>query len=327
MPRYVLPVNARIAATGSFLPDRVVTNAEIPGLEDSDGAVRRLLGVVERRVADDDEACSDLIVAAARRVLADGDCSPLDLDRIIVSATPGDFIEPSTACVVQAKLGARCPAVDIGTSCVGWLAGMDYAIRCLATGERRVLVMAGTVVSRGSPFRSPMHRAIFGDGAAGALVVADPEGGFLSYLLWTDGRFYDVINLPHPASPHPATVPLDFRGYFFMGSRDTMFEQLLAHIGPGVDSTLAAAGVDKADLDAVFVHQPTRLIFETALKALDIPRERVIDCYERYGNTISAELPIALDEAVRTGRVKRGHKVLMVTYGAGFCGGVFVFEF
>lgn len=327
MPRYTVETNARIVATGSFLPERVITNSEISGLEEADGSVRRLLGAIERRVTADNEACSDLIVRAAQRILADAHCSPLDLDRIIVSATPGDFIEPATASVVQAKLGAYCPAIDIGTSCVGWVAGMDYAIKCIATGEKRILVMAGTVVSHGVAFKNPMHRAIFGDGAGGALVEADPHGGFLAWRLWTDGRYYNVINMPHQLSLHPEQIPVEYKGYFFMGSRETIFEALRANFPPFVEGALADAGLSQDNIDIAFIHQPSKPIFEMAVKTLGIPRERVVEDYERYGNTISAELPISFDENVRNGRVKRGDKVLMVTYGAGFSGGALVFEY
>jgi 3-oxoacyl-[acyl-carrier-protein] synthase-3 len=327
MPRYTVETNARIVATGSFLPERVVTNSEIPGLEGADESVRRLLGAIERRAVAENEACSDIIVRAAQRILADAQCSPLDLDRIIVSATLGDFLEPSTASVVQAKLGARCPAVDIGSSCVGWVAGMDYAIKCLATGEKRILVMAGTVISHGELFKNPMHRAIFGDGAGGALVEADPYGGFLAWRLWTDGRYYDVINMPHQFSLHPERIPMEYKGHFFMGSRQVIFEVLSANIAPGVEGMLTEAGLNKNDIDIAFIHQPSKLIFEEAVKTVGIPRERIVEDYERYGNTVSAELPISFDENVRSGRVKRGNKVLMVTYGAGFSGGGLVFEY
>lgn len=327
MPRYNLSTNARIVATGSFLPERVITNAEILALDGADEYIRRLLGAVERRAAADNEACSDLIANAAQHILADAHCSPLDLDRIIVSATPGDFLEPSTACVVQAKIGARCPAIDLSSSCVGWVVGMDYAIKCLAGGERRILVMAGTVVSHGMVFKNPMHRAIFGDGAGGALVEADPHGKFLAWRLWTDGRYYDVINMPHQGSLHPAGIPTEYQGYFFMGPREVIFEVLRTNITPFVEGALADAGLSKDDLDIAFIHQPSKPIFEAAVEILGISRSKIIEDYAHYGNTISAELPISLDENVRNGRVKRGDKVLMLTYGAGFSGGVLVFEY
>jgi 3-oxoacyl-[acyl-carrier-protein] synthase-3 len=320
-------IPARIAATGSYLPERVITNSEILGLEESDGQIRRLLGAVERRAASEDEACSDIIVKAARRILEAARLSPEEIDRIIVSATPGDFHEPSTASVVQYKLQASCPAVDIGMSCVGWVAGMDYALRCLATGDRRVLVLAGTIVSRGNPFRNPMHRAIFGDGAGGVLVEVCGEGKILSGGLWTQGQYYDVINMPHATSIHPPRIPVEYRGSFFMGRREIMFEALRNHLGLCIDGALREAGWTPEDIDVAFIHQPSKPLFEEAARASRVPREKIIHDYQRYGNTISAELPISLDENVRQGRIKRGDKILMVTFGAGFNAGVLVFEY
>jgi 3-oxoacyl-[acyl-carrier-protein] synthase III len=275
----------------------------------------------------DNQACSDLIAEAARRILTTAGVSPLDLDRIIVSATPGDFLEPPTASVVQYKLQARCPAVDVKMSCVGWMAGVDYALRCIATGEKRILVLAGTVVSRGDAFHTIMHRAIFGDGAGGVLIEADEHQGFLAGDLWTDGQYYTMINQPHAGSVHPQEIPLGYKGKFYMGPRRVFFETLRHELAPCVESVLKDAGLSKDDIDVAIVHQPSRRLFEAAIKSLKIPPEKSIQDFHRYGNTISAELPIALDENIRNGRIKRGDKLLLVTFGAGFNAGAMVLEY
>jgi len=296
-------------------------------LEGSDGQIRRLLGAVERRAVNEDEACSDIIVKAAKKILERAQVSPSDLDRIIVSATPGDFHEPSTASVVQFKLQAHCPAVDVGMSCVGWVAGIDYGLRCIATGERRVLVVSGTIVSRGNPFRNPMHRAIFGDGAGGVLLERTGSGRFFSGGLWTQGQYYDVINMPHATSIHPSRIPLEYKGSFFMGPREVMFEALRDNLGLCIESALREANLSREEIDAAFIHQPSKPLYEEAAKTSGMPRHKLIQDYDRYGNTISAELPISLDESVCKGTVKRGDKILMVTFGAGFNAGVLVFEY
>jgi 3-oxoacyl-[acyl-carrier-protein] synthase-3 len=320
-------IPARIAATGSYLPERIITNSEILGLEESDGQIRRLLGAVERRAVNEGEACSDIIVKAAKKIFDSARISPEQLDRIIVSATPGDYHEPSTASIVQYKLQAQCPAIDVGMSCVGWVAGIDYALRCIATGDKRVLVLSGTIVSRGNAFRNPMHRAIFGDGAGGVLLEAASSAKLLAGGLWTKGQYYDVINMPHATSLHPERIPLEYKGSFFMGRRETMFDALRNNLGLCIDGVLQEAGVAKEELDIAFIHQPSKPLFEEAAKAANIPRSKVIQDYERHGNTISAELPISLDQCVRDGRVKRGDKILMVTFGAGFNAGILVFEY
>lgn len=316
-------IGARVAATGSYAPPRIVTNEQLSSREAK--KLERLLGVSERRVALDDQACSDLVVEAGRRALATARVSALDLDRIIVSATPGDFIEPPTASVVQQKLGAHCPAIDVKMSCVGWLAGVDYALRCIATGERLILVLAGTLVSQGDPFRTVLHRAIFGDGAGATLIEANGgQGHFLAGTLWTNGQHYAKINLPHSASPHPPEVPDEFRGKFWMAPQRIFFEQM-QQVGPALlESVLKEARLAKDEIDVVILHQPSKPLFEVALRALELPRHKAVNNFDTHGNTISAELPMILDETIRSGRIQRGQKVLFVTFGAGFNAGAAV---
>jgi 3-oxoacyl-[acyl-carrier-protein] synthase-3 len=304
-----------------------VTNKHLAGAWEVARKLQRLLGAEERRAVDEGEACSDLIAEAARKVLAAARVSPLDLDRIIVSATPGDFLEPPTASVVQYKLRARCPAVDIKMSCVGWLAGVDFALRCIATGEKRILVLAGTVVSRGDAFHTLMHRAIFGDGAGGVLIEADEQQSFLAGGLWTDGQYYTMINQPHAGSVHPTDIPIGYKGKFYMGPRRVFFDTLRHELAPCVESVLKEARLSKDDIDVAIIHQPSRKLFEAAVKSLNIPFAKAIQDFHRYGNTISAELPIALDENVHNGRIKRGDKLLLVTFGAGFNAGAMVLEY
>ena len=318
---------ARIAATGSYLPEKIIKNKDIPGLEKAEDAIARLLGAVERRAVSENQTCSDIILEAAEKILETAEITADQIDRIIVSATPGDYFEPCTASVVQHKLGAHCPAVDVSMSCVGWLAGMDYALRCIATGEERVLVMAGTIVSRGTPFFNPMHRAIFGDGAGGVLLQASDESNFLAGAMWTDGQYHDMITMPHGASIPTDRIPLDYHGSFYMGDGRIITQALNANLPKGVQSVLDTAGIKREEIDVFFVHQPTKPLFRAAVNAVGVNGGCLIEDYERYGNTISAELPISLDESVRDGRVKRGDTVLKVTFGAGFTGGVLAYRY
>lgn len=322
-------IRARITATGSFAPKRVLTNKDLAGTGEGGRQLHRLLGTSERRTVSDGEACSDLIVEAARKILETAQLSPLDLDRIIVSATPGDFFEPPTGSVVQHKLRARCPAIDVKMSCVGWLAGLDYALRCIATGERKILVLAGTVVMpiREHISKNILHQAIFGDGAGGVLVEAGKSESFLAGGLWTSGQHYAMINWPFAWSVHPSGIPLDHKGKFFMGPREVFFDAMREELVPRVEGVLREAGLSKDEIDVAIIHQPNKALFEVALRSLGIPREKVIADFYRYGNTISAELPITLDENVRNGRIKRGDRLLLVTFGAGFNAGAMVLEY
>lgn len=327
MPYSYAKIPARIVGTGSYLPERIVRNHDIEGLEKTNGAVERLLGAVERRAVADDQICSDIITEAARKVLEASEVSALDLDRIIVSATPGDYFEPCTASVVQHKLGASCPAIDVSMSCVGWVAGMDYALRCLATGEKRILVMAGTIVSRGTAFYNPMHRAIFGDGAAGVLVEAGGKPHFRAGMLFTAGQYHEVIMMPNELTIHSPNIPAEYKGSFYMGERRIINQALRNNLRLGFHAVLEASGLTPKDIDVAFIHQPSKPLYEEAVKAVGLPREKLIEDYARYGNTISAELPISLDENVRNGRIKRGDTILKITFGAGFSGGLLIYEF
>lgn len=320
-------IPARIGATGAYLPDKRLRNQELPQLEADAGKIVRLLGARERRVAGEQETCSDMIAAAARQILESADLSPRAIDRIIVSSTPGDYVEPCTASVVQHKLGAVCPAMDVGMSCAGWAAAMDFALRCMAGGDQRILVLAGTVVSKGSPFHDPMHRAIFGDGAAGVLLEPCQPGLFLSGCLWTDGQYHDLITMPLPTSVVTPTVPDEFRGRFFMGKRQVINAVLEQTLARALQAVLDVAGLSRDDIDVAFVHQPAKPLFELALKASGLPREKVVQDFDRYGNTISAELPISLHENVVGGRVRRGDTILKITFGAGFTGAALVYRF
>jgi 3-oxoacyl-[acyl-carrier-protein] synthase-3 len=327
MSHFYNDIGARIVGTGSFLPEKVLTNHDLPGLEKSNGAVERLLGAVERRAAAEQETCSDMIVVAANRILEDAGMTALDVDRIIVSATPGDYVEPSTASVVQYKLGAKCPSIDIGMSCVGWLAGLDYALRCIATGEHRILVLAGTIVSRGTPFFNPMHRAIFGDGAAGVLIEKSDQHNFLSGAMWTDGQYHEMITMPNHISVPTENIPEEYHGSFHMGDGRVIQKALRDNLPLGVENVLADAGITRDDIDVCFIHQPSMPLYKVAVKAVGVAEDKLVEDYAQYGNTISAELPISLDENVKSGRVKRGDTILKVTYGAGFSGGIMLYKF
>ena len=193
--------------------------------------------------------------------------------------------------------------------------------------DKRILVLAGTIVSRGTPFYNPMHRAIFGDGAGGVLVEQSDEPHFLSGTLWTAGQYHTMIVMPHMASVLAGGVPDEYEGSFYMGDRRVMNKALDENLPWGAEDVLAEAGVTMDDIDVAFVHQPSKPLFERAVKACGVPREKLVQDYHHYGNTISAELPISLDECVRSGRVKRGDTILKITFGAGFSGGLMVYKY
>lgn len=316
-------IKAKITATGRYLPERIATNKDFVeefGNEKSPKAIERALGTKEHRVAKENETCSDLLFKAAKNILQKANLTSKDLSRIFVSVTPGDYIEPATSPIVHAKLGAECPAMDIKASCVGWLSGVDVAAQYLANPENkdeRILVLAGTLASRTLAIRRVQHRAIFGDGAAGILLQRTPENEdsciFGSEFLVL-GKYADVICWP-------------YNGYFYMGESKLLFRLLQQHLQIALKRLWGKTGFTPSDVDFAVIHQPTGPLFEVAVKNSGIDPRKIARNFACYGNTVSAELPITLDEAISEGKIKRGDLVLLVTYGAGITGGCMLLRY
>ena len=322
-------IKAKITATGSYLPQRIVTNKDFAqefGNETSPEALERLLGTKEHRVAEDNEWCSDLLVKAAKDILQKASLSSKDLSRIFVSVTPGDYIEPATSPIVHAKLGAQCPAMDIKVSCVGWLSALDVAMQYLANPENKdecILVLAGALMSRTLPARKVQHRAIFGDGAGGILLQkasSDEESCIYGSEFMVLGKYADVICWPAPWSPHP-------NDFFRMGESKLLFRLLQRHMQTALKRLWEKTGFSPSDVDFAILHQPTGPLFEVAVKNSGIAPHKIAQNFSRYGNTVSAELPITLDEAISEGKIKRGSLILLVTYGAGITGGCMLLRY
>ena len=316
-------IKAKITATGSYLPETIATNKDFVrefSNQSSPEALERLLGTQEHRVAGDNEWCSDLLVKAAERTLQKANLTPKDLSRIFISVTPGDYVEPGTSPIVHAKLGAKCPAMDIKVSCVGWLSALDVAIQYLANPENkeeRILVLAGALMSRTLPVRRVQHRAIFGDGAGGILLERSPQNEdsciFGSEFLVL-GKYADVIRWP-------------YNGYFYMAESKLLFRLLQRHMRATLKRLWEKTGFKPDDVDFAVIHQPTGPLFEVAVKNSGIDQSKIARNFACYGNTVSAVLPITFEEAIKVGKIKRGVLVLLVTYGAGITGGCMLLRY
>lgn len=315
--------HARVAAVGAYLPSTKLTNEEIIrqfGEPLQAIVLQRSLGALERRVAPPESTAAEMMTQAGKAILRNANCDPKDLDRIICSVDPGDAVAPGTAVAVQAQLGATCPAYDVTMSCAGWICGIDQGLRALGSGEQRVLILAGSTVGSKLPFRDLKHRAIFGDAAGGLLLELRHEGQLLTTALWTDGRFYSRIFAPYPWSVHPGDIPEEYKGYFYMDpNQNVFFDQLTRVLPPFFKRLLLEADVGVEDIDHFLLHQPSKPLFEHSLRLLQVvPREKVFDFFPKYGNVVSAELPVMLAEGISSGRIRRGDRLCMVTYGAGF---------
>lgn len=327
-----MKIPVKIIATGSYLPERIVTNKEIieqfkerfseqarkKGRETSPEALEKLLGAQTRHAAAPNEQPSDLVVKTAKKILNNAGISPECLTRIIVTPTPGDNVEPATATIVQRKIGAKCPAYDTHSSCPGWLVATENAAEhiALSSKDELILIIGSALMSRDFPVELVQHLSIFGDGAGGVLLgkAKENEGCILGSELMTLGEYSDIICWPK-------------KGNFHMGSGKLLTKLIQDNLKILMGRLWRQTGFGPEDVNFAVIHQPTVPIFEAAVEVSGIPKERVAKNYHRLGNTISAELPITLDEAVTEGRVKRGDIVLFLTFGAGITGGCMLIRY
>lgn len=248
---------------------------------------------------------------------------------------PPDAIEPATAAIVQKKLRANnsnCSVVDVSASCTGWLIGVDLASRVIVTSDQqeKILVLASALTSREVPFQIVQHRAIFGDGAGGILIekASDNEA---SYIYGSEflglGQYSDVIYWPARWSVHPETVMKKFSGYFYMGKKELLFQLLRRHVKIMLNKLWKKTGFKADDVDFAIIHQPSEPLFRIAVETSGIAPDKVAYNFNRYGNTVSAELPITLDESIEKGRIERGDLVLLITYGAGITVGAMLLRY
>ncbi|MDB5095637.1 MAG: 3-oxoacyl-(acyl-carrier-protein) synthase [Cyanobacteria bacterium RYN_339] len=321
-----------IAATGMYLPARVVTNEDLiaeGGLPVSARWIERHTGIRERRWAAEGEFTSDLAAAAARDVLARAGVDAADLDRLILATISPDWPTPATAVVVQHAIGARCPAFDVSSACAGFMVALDLGVRCVQTGENAVLALAAEIRSRWIDKTDPRVAPLFSDGAAGALLVPAPAGtGFLATVLQADGSGAEKVLVPAGGSRKPASAETVAAGEHFIRMVDgrAIFEQAVVGMGAIAALALEKAGLSLGDVDLVIPHQPNKLIVEAAKKAMGVPLDRVVMTVDRLGNCTAATVPLALHEAVVSGRLRPGQTALLLAVGGGYSAGAAVYK-
>ena len=313
---------SRIAGTGSYLPERVMTNAEIESLvETSDAWIRERTGIGRRHIADDDEATTDLAERAARSALEAAGTPGEELDLIVVGTTTPDRVYPSVACRLQARLGAAgCPAFDVQAVCTGFIYALGVADRFVRTGGvRRALVVGADTHSRLLDWSDRGTCVLFGDGAGAVVLEAADEPGVFSTHLHADGR-YEPLLYVEGGVPIGGGRMSDGHAYTKMRGNE-VFRMAVRTLARIVDETLAANGMSEADVDWLIPHQANIRIIEATAKKLKLPPERVVVTVDDHGNTSAASVPLALDTAVRDGRIRRGENLLLEAFGGGFTWG------
>jgi len=321
-----MPV-ARVIGTGSFVPERVLTNADLERMvQTSDEWIRSRTGIRERHLAAEGEATSDLATRAALKALEMGGLDPADLDMILVATITPDMVFPSTACLVQDRLGARrAGAVDLEAACSGFIYGLALADGLLRLGTMQtVLVIGAETLSRIVNWEDRNTCVLFGDGAGAVLLRAvEGERGVLSTHLHADGSKESALIVPAGGSRRPVTVAgLEAKlNTIHMAAGNEVFKLAVRAMEEVALEALKRNGLEIKDLDLVITHQANLRIIAALGQRLGLPEEKVYHNIERIGNTSAASIPLALDEAVRAGRVTEGDLLLFAAFGGGLTWG------
>ncbi len=311
---------SRIAGTGGYLPETILTNHQISEtLDTSDHWIVERTGIKQRHIASAGETASSMAEQAARKALAAAGLAAEALELIIVATTTPDKIFPSTACLLQTRLGARqCPAFDLQAACSGFIYGLSVADQYIRSGMvKTALVVGSEVYSRIVDWSDRSTCILFGDGAGAVVLTADENPGIFSTHIHADGQYQDLLYLPNH---HATAVETEESRYLKMEGNE-VFKIAVNTLGGIVSEALEANALPLSAIDWLVPHQANIRIIAATAKKLKMPLDRVVVTIDRQGNTSAASIPLALDEAVRDGRIQRGQILLMEAFGGGFSWG------
>lgn len=313
---------ARIAGTGSYLPEKILTNHDLEKMVDtSDQWIQERTGIKKRHIAREDETTCDLAEQASLRAIEAAGIDVSEIDLIIVATTTADQVFPSTACLLQNRLGLHgCPAFDVQAVCTGFIYAMGVAEKFFKTdGIRNALVVGAETFSRLVDWTDRDTCVLFGDGAGAVVLQASDEPGIISTHLHADGKYKDLLQVPAGISKGYELIQEG--GAYTQMSGNEVFKIAVTTLGRIVDETLAANNMEKSDVDWLIPHQANIRIINATARKLKMPMDQVVVTVDEHGNTSAASVPLALDVAVRDGRIKRGETILMEAFGGGFTWG------
>lgn len=317
---------ARVIGTGSYLPGNPVSNGDLAarGIDTNDEWIVTRTGIKTRYLAEPGTKSSELGLIAAQRALEAAGLGAGDIDLIIVATSTPDFIFPSTACIIQGKLGNKgAAAFDVQAVCSGFAYALGIADKFIRSGShRRALVIGAEVFSRILDWNDRGTCVLFGDGAGAVVLEAADQSGILATAMHADGSQFDILNVPGQVCGGQVTGDP-----FLRMDGPAVFKFAVRVLADVAEEVCASAGIATSAVDWLIPHQANIRIIEATGKKLGIDRERVIVSVDRHGNTSAASIPLALDEAVRDGRIQRGQKVLVEGVGGGFAWGAALFEF
>jgi 3-oxoacyl-[acyl-carrier-protein] synthase III len=312
-------IYSRILATGSALPERILTNADLEKFVDtSDEWIRERTGIRQRHIVAEGETTGDLSTLAAQRALDAAGVKASELDLIVLGTTTPDIIFPSTACLVQHRLGANgCAAFDVNAACSGFVYALGVADKFIRSGQsKKVLVIGAETLTRMVNWEERETAVLFGDGAGAVVLEASSEPGIYATCLHADGGHKELLY-------NPVGVSVGFKDEPNHGVRIRMsgrevFKVAVKTLDSLVEETLAAAGMQASQLDWLIPHQANLRIIEATAKRLNLPMDQVIVTVDKHANTSAGSVPLALDYAVRSGKVQRGQNLLLEAFGGGF---------
>jgi 3-oxoacyl-[acyl-carrier-protein] synthase-3 len=312
-------IYSRITGTGSYLPARVMTNAEFAArLETSDAWIRERTGIAQRHIADKSQASSDLAFHASVEALQAAGTKAAAIDLIVVATSTPDYVFPSTACLLQAKLGVKgCAAFDVQAVCSGFVYGLATADSFIRSGQyQRALVVGAEVFSRILDWNDRGTCVLFGDGAGAVVLCADSRPGVHASVLRADGSYADILSVPgNVCGGAILGTP------FLKMDGQAVFKFAVRVLEESARETVAMAKMSLEDVDWLIPHQANIRILEATARRLGLPREKLVVTVDHHGNTSAASVPLALDEYLRAGKIKAGDRVLLQGVGGGFTWG------
>ncbi len=317
-------IYSKIIGTGSQLPDKVVTNHDLEKIMDtSDQWIRERTGICERHVVEDGETTGTLAESACRKALEASGIDPTEIDLFIIGTTTPDLVFPSTACLIQKRLGLRdCGAMDVNAACSGFMYALSIADKYIRCGDaRKVLVCGAETLSRITNWEKRDTAVLFADGAGAVVLEASEEPGIISSHIHANGDYVDLLTTNAGVSVGWDAVKENGGKPEILMRGNEVFKVAVRTLGRIVEETMDAAKMDKSDLDWLIPHQANLRIISAMAKKLDMSMDHVVVTVDRHGNTSSASVPLALDEAIRDGRIKRGDLLLLEAFGGGFTWG------
>ena len=313
---------ARIIGTGGYLPERVLTNQDLERMVDTtDQWIQERTGIKKRHIAVDGETTCDLAEKAARAALEAAGKVPRDIDLIVVATTTPDQVFPSTACLLQSRLDIHgCAAFDVQAVCTGFIYALSVAEKFIRTGSAKcALVVGAETMSRIMDWTDRTTCVLFGDGAGAVVLATSDEPGIISTHLHADGDYESLLRVPAGVSKGYALMQEG--GAYMEMKGNEVFKMAVTTLGRIVDETLNANGLDKSEIDWLIPHQANIRIIQATARKLQMPMERVVVTVHDHGNTSAASVPLALDQAVRDGRIRPRETLLMEAFGGGFTWG------